>query len=170
MNIPYYNGAGIYKIDFGFGVYVGSTMNVRTRLYQHLGAARKGKEPPALQAAFDACPHPHVDILEEIGDNEPVIRLVERERYWFSVCGKGGLNTAKIPAPNPYLEIEHAEKSIQECKRRIKRRKEDIRRIKETYLISIGQKRRKVHGNRQKKAGDESEIFKQAGKDHNSDS
>ena len=153
MKIPEYRGAGIYKIDFGFAVYVGSAIDVRKRIMSHVAAAKRGQEHGALQAAFDACPAPHVDILEKIGDNEPVIKLFEREQYWFSVEGKGGVNTAAIPNPNPYEEIEMAKKSIEECKKRIKRRKADIKRIKEQYLVPIGQKRRKVHGNRQEEAG-----------------
>lgn len=149
MNIPEYSGAGIYKIDFGFAVYVGSAIDVRARIKQHATASKRGKEPKALQAAFDAYPSPHVDILEKIGDNELVIKIYERERYWVQKVAAGGLNVTAVPDPQPEFGIRHAENQIREYKRRIKMQREYIKKAKAKYLVPISQKRRILHGNRQ---------------------
>lgn len=155
MNIPEYSGAGIYKIDFGFAAYVGSAIDVRARIKQHATAAKRGREPRALQAAFDACPSPHVDILEKIGDNELAIKIYDRERYWVQEEATGGLNTTAVPNPQPEFGIQHAENQIREYKRRIKMQQEYIKKAKGKYLVPISQKRRLLHGNRQEEAGDE---------------
>ena len=153
MLLPEYNGAGIYKIDFGFAVYVGSSISIRKRLRGHMKAANAGSEPPALQAAFNACPNPHVDILEKLDDNSTITDLRKAEKKWIEAVATGGLNTAPVFVPDPIDFIEYCEKQIAEYNRRIEEHKKTIEREKWKYLTPISELRRGKHGNRQKETG-----------------
>lgn len=143
MDIPKYSGSGVYKIDFGIGVYVGSSINVRKRLQQHIAMAKAGKQPPKLQRAFDVCPDPHVDILERIGDNDTRLTLLRREQYWIKVASAGGLNSAPEQSLTPEEDIKGILEIIAEYQRRIAQNRKYIKQIQQRYLVTIGEMRGK---------------------------
>lgn len=103
------NKAGVYKIIIGDDFYIGSSVNVRDRAYQHTSMAKAGREPRKIQKAYNLCGEMHVDILEIVPDNMTLWELRQRERHWIEKL-KPTMND-QMPARDnggPEKEVEHA--------------------------------------------------------------
>ena len=138
MDIPNYEGAGIYQITIGDAYYIGSSANVKKRLQKHSQAAACGREPVKLQAAFDSGARVHVDILEKLDDNSNMRDLLAAERRAI-LERSPALNAAPVgKAQDVEAEIEQHERAILEYERRIEEHKRDIERIKKRYLTPLG--------------------------------
>jgi group I intron endonuclease len=78
-----YHGAGIYKLEIGGKLYVGSSKDVSKRIKSHLRAATSGKEPKALQDAFDSCGEIAAEILEKLPPTSTLYDVLQREQFWI---------------------------------------------------------------------------------------
>lgn len=101
LNIPDYNGAGVYLIK---GInnpykYVGSTIHVAARIVQHQqvfarnGGNKKMKKVLSDDDCFEVC------VLEKISDKRSKYYIYDREYYYavtLNSYGEDGLNSGTI--------------------------------------------------------------------------
>ena len=83
-NIPVYDGPGVYALTDETGKrYVGSSVNVRTRIKAHASALSAGRGPEKLQAAVKSGRTFIAEVLEEVPYGASRHDLFRLEHKWL---------------------------------------------------------------------------------------
>lgn len=101
LNIPGYNGAGVYLIKGTNNpyIYVGSSIHVATRIVQHQQAFAHNGNTKRMQKLLHDDDCFEVSVLEKIPDTRSQYYLYDREYYYankLNAYGENGLNAGTI--------------------------------------------------------------------------